>query len=189
MRINKFLAHCGIDSRRKCESYILSGRISVNGEIVTNLSCTISSDDIVEIDGNRISIPKNYEYYILHKPKGYISSSSDELGRKNITDLIPSKHRIYSIGRLDMDTTGLVILTDDGDFTNKVLHPKNKVERKYYVYTKEKLSKEDILKIKKGIFLSSSEKVKADIKHIDYVKGKHKWRVILKEGKNREIKK
>ena len=88
MRINKFIAHCGVTSRRKSESYILDGRISVNGEIITNLSYVVSPEDVVEIDGNKLSIPKNYEYYILHKPKGYISSSSDELGRKNIVDII-----------------------------------------------------------------------------------------------------
>ena len=188
MRINKFLAHCGLDSRRKCEAYILDARVSVNGDIITDLAFIINDKDKVEVDGNRISIPQKYEYYILHKPKGYISSSSDELGRKNITELIKTKHRVYSIGRLDKDTTGLIILTDDGDFANKMLHPKFQIERKYYAYTKEKLSESDISKIKKGIFLSRKERVQADIKYIDYVKGKHKWRVILKEGKNREIR-
>ena len=188
MRINKFLAHCGLASRRKCETYILDARVSVNGEIITDLSFSINLDDKVEVDGNRISIPSTYEYFILHKPKGYICSSSDELGRKNVTELIKSKHRIYSVGRLDKDSTGLVILTDDGDFANKILHPKYRIERKYYAYTKEKLSLDDISKIKKGIFLTRSERVQANIKHIDYAKGKHKWRIILKEGKNREIR-
>ena len=188
MRINKFLAHCGLDSRRKCEGYILEARVSVNGEIITDLSFIINQDDKVEVDGNRISIPDTYEYYLVHKPKGYICSSSDELGRKNVTELIKSKHRVYSVGRLDKDTTGLIILTDDGDFANKMLHPKFKIERKYYAYTKEKLTLADISKIKKGIFLSRSERVQANIKHVDYIKGKHKWRIILKEGKNREIR-
>jgi len=188
MRINKFLAHCGLDSRRKCERYILDARVSVNGEIITDLSFIVNQDDKVEVDGNRISIPNSYEYHLLHKPKGYICSSSDELGRKNVTELIKSNHRLFSIGRLDKDTTGLLILTDDGDFTNQILHPKYRIERKYYAYTKEKLSLKDISKIKKGIFLSKSERVQADIKHIDYIKGKHKWRIILKEGKNREIR-
>tara|TARA_B100000700_G_C14751649_1_gene717828 strand:+ start:154 stop:852 length:699 start_codon:yes stop_codon:yes gene_type:complete len=188
MRINKFLAHCGVDSRRKCERYILDARVTVNGNIITDLAFIIHANDKVEVDGNRVSIPTNYEYYILHKPKGYICSNSDELGRKNVTELIKTNHRLYSVGRLDKDTTGLLILTDDGDFTNRVLHPKHRIERKYYAYTKDKLSLNDILKIKKGIFLSKSERVQADIKYIDYVKGKHKWRIILKEGKNREIR-
>ena len=188
MRINKFLAHCGLASRRKCENYIKDGRVSVNGDIITDLAFIINDKDKVDVDGNKVSIPQKYEYYILHKPKGYISSNSDEFGRKNITELIKTKHRVYSIGRLDKDTTGLIILTDDGDFANKMLHPKFKIERKYYAYTKEKLSQCDITKIKKGIFLSKKERVQADIKHVDYIKGKHKWRVILREGKNREIR-
>ena len=188
MRINKYLAHCGVASRRKSEDLILDGRVSVNGDIITNLSFTVKDSDRVTLDDNLIKIPKYYEYHVLHKPKGYISSSKDELGRKNITELIRTKHRIYSIGRLDKDTTGLVILTDDGDFANKILHPRNRIERKYYAYTKEKLSPNDIAKIKKGIFLSKKERVQADIKYIDYVKGKHKWRIILREGKNREIR-
>lgn len=188
MRINKFLAHCGVDSRRKCENYILDSRVSINGEIITDLSFIVNKDDKVEVDGNRVSIPSNYEYYLLHKPKGYICSSSDELGRKNVTELIKSNHRLYSVGRLDKDTTGLLILTDDGDFANRILHPKHKIERKYYAYTKEKLTPNDLSKIKKGIFLSKSERVQANIKHIEYAKGKHKWRIILREGKNREIR-
>ena len=94
MRINKFLAHCGLDSRRKCEAYILDARVTVNGDIITDLAFIINDKDKVEVDGNRISIPQKYEYYILHKPKGYISSSSDELGRKNITELIITKHQL-----------------------------------------------------------------------------------------------
>ena len=188
MRINKYIAHCGVASRRKSEELILDGRITVNGNIVIDLAFIVQDGDKVALDDSTIKIPKNYEYHILHKPKGYISSSKDELGRKNITELIQTNHRVYSIGRLDKDSTGLVILTDDGDFANKILHPRYKIERKYYAYTKEQLSLTDIAKIKKGIFLTRKERVQADIKHIDYVKGKHKWRVILREGKNREIR-
>ena len=188
MRINKFLAHCGIDSRRKCESYILDSRVTVNGKVINDLSFIVNENDIVEVDDNRVSIPNNYEYHILHKPKGYICTSRDELGRKNVIELIKSSHRLYTVGRLDKDTTGLLVLTDDGNFANNILHPRYKIERKYYAYTKDKLSVDDIIKIKKGIYLSRTEKVKADIKHMDYAKGKHKWRIILKEGKNREIR-
>ncbi len=188
MRINKYLAHCGVASRRKSEEIILDGRITINNEMMTDLSYSVKDKDIVEIDGNRIKVPKFQEYYILHKPKGYICSSNDELGRKNITELIKTKERIYSVGRLDKDTTGLIILTNDGDFTNRLLHPKYRITRKYYAYTKEMLLPKQVEKIKRGIFLRRGERVKADIKHIEFTKGKHKWRVILKEGKNREIR-
>ena len=188
MRINKYLAHCGIASRRKSEEIILDGRVTVNDEIMIDLSYLVQDSDRVEIDGDRIKVPSFQEYYILHKPKGYICSNSDELGRKNITSLIKTKERIYSVGRLDKDTTGLILLTNDGEFTNRILHPKYRITRKYYAYTKEMLALKDISKIKKGIFLRRGEKAQADIKHIDFVKGKHKWRIILKEGKNREIR-
>ena len=188
MRINKYLAHCGIASRRKSEEIILDGRVTVNDEIMIDLSYLVQDSDRVEIDGDRIKVPSFQEYYILHKPKGYICSNSDELGRKNITSLIKTKERIYSVGRLDKDTTGLILLTNDGEFTNRILHPKYRITRKYYAYTKEMLALKDISKIKKGIFLRRGEKAQADIKHMDFVKGKHKWRIILKEGKNREIR-
>tara|TARA_Y100001970_G_scaffold274800_1_gene375134 strand:- start:123 stop:818 length:696 start_codon:yes stop_codon:yes gene_type:complete len=188
MRINKYLAHCGIASRRKSEEIILDGRVTVNNEIIIDLSYLVQDSDRVEIDGDRIKVPSFQEYYILHKPKGYICSNSDELGRKNITSLIKTKERIYSVGRLDKDTTGLILLTNDGEFTNRVLHPKYRITRKYYAYTKEMLALKDISKIKKGIFLRRGERAQADIKHMDFVKGKHKWRIILKEGKNREIR-
>ena len=188
MRINKFLAHCGVASRRNCESIILDGRITINDAIITDLSYIVKETDNVKIDGSRLSIPQNNEYFILHKPKGYISTNKDELGRKNVIDLVKTKQRIYSVGRLDKETTGLLILTNDGDFANRILHPKFQIERKYYAYTKEELTQDQIAKIKKGIFLSRKERVKAEIKNVDYVKGKHKYRVILKEGKNREIR-
>jgi len=188
MRINKYLAHCGVASRRKSEALILDGRISVNGDIIRELSFTISDGDKVRLDDSLISIPQNFEYYILHKPKGYICTSSDELGRQNVTELIKTSHRIYSVGRLDKDTTGLILLTDDGDLANKMLHPRFRLERKYYAYTKEELHAKDLEKIKKGIFLARRERVRADIKHVGFDKGKYKWRVILREGKNREIR-
>ena len=113
MRINKFLAHCGVASRRKAEALILDGRITVNGRIIRDLAVTISDGDKVRLDESLVKIPQNFEYYILHKPKGYICTSKDELGRMNVTDLIKTNHRIYSVGRLDKDTTGLIIMTDD----------------------------------------------------------------------------
>ena len=152
MRINKYLAHCGVASRRKAEALILDGRVTVNGRIIRDLSVTISDGDKVRLDESLVKIPQNFEYYILHKPKGYICTSKDELGRKNVTDLIKTNHRVYSVGRLDKETTGLVILTDDGDLANKMLHPRFKLERKYYAYTKEQLHAKDLDKIKKGNF-------------------------------------
>ena len=152
MRINKYLAHCGVASRRKSEELILDGRISVNGNLVMDLTFIVKDGDKVALDENPVRIPQNFEYHILHKPKNYICTNKDELGRRSVTELISSKHRIYPVGRLDKDTTGLLILTDDGDLANKMLHPRFQIERKYYAYTKEELTLKDIQKIKMGYF-------------------------------------
>ena len=117
MRINKYLAHCGLASRRKCESIILDGRITINNEIITDLSFTVKENDTVEIDGNRINIPHNQEYYILHKPKGYICSSSDELGRKDITSLIKTKKSEFN----SLGQTKLFFKDDVLDETEKII--------------------------------------------------------------------
>ena len=133
MRINKYLAHCGVASRRKSEALILDGRITVNGRVMRDLSVTISDGDKVRLDDSLISIPRNFEYYILHKPKDYICTSSDELGRKNVTELIKTNHRIYSVGRLDKDTTGLMIIAKNYKsarlFGN--LFKNHEIEKKY----------------------------------------------------------
>ncbi len=188
MRINKFLADCRVASRRKSESYVIDGRVTVNDEVIYDLSYRVQKNDVVELDGERLVPSSKNEYHILHKPKGYICTSNDEFGRKNVVDLINSKHRIFSVGRLDKDTTGLLILTDDGDFANKVLHPKFNIMRKYYAYTKDELDNKSIKQIKGGIFLSRGERVSAQIKKIGFEKGKIKWRIILTERKNREIR-
>ena len=132
-RINKFIAESGITSRRKAEELILQGRVSVNNKVIIELSYRINPDrDEVFIDGERVKTVK-YAYYLLNKPKGTISTTNDEKNRKTVVDLINTKEKIYPVGRLDYNTTGVLLLTNDGDFSNLLTHTKNKVPKIYEV--------------------------------------------------------
>lgn len=135
IRLNKYLSECGIASRRKSEELIKEGRITVNNKTITELFYTVDEKDIVAFDGEIIRAEKKI-YFLLNKPKGYITTTSDEKGRKKVTDLINCKQKIFPVGRLDYDTTGVLLLTNDGDFSNFLTHPKNKIPRVYHVFYK-----------------------------------------------------
>jgi len=152
-RINKFIAESGITSRRKAEELILQGRVSVNNKLVNELGYRINPDrDEVFIDGERIKTKKN-AYYLLNKPKGTISTTNDEKNRKTVVDLIKTKEKIYPVGRLDYNTTGVLLLTNDGDFSNLLTHPKNKVPKVYEVKLDKPLDETDKKELIKGIFI------------------------------------
>lgn len=152
-RINKFIAESGITSRRKAEELIFQGRVIVNNKVVNELGYKINPDrDKVFIDGERIKTKKN-SYYILNKPKGTISTTSDEKHRKTVVDLIKTKEKIYPVGRLDYNTTGVLLLTNDGDFSNLLTHPKNKVPKVYEVKLDKPLDETDKKELLKGIFI------------------------------------
>ena len=187
-RINKFIADSGITSRRKAEELILQGRVSVNNQVVTELGYRINSDrDEVFIDGEKIKIKKN-TYYLLNKPKGTVSTTSDEKNRKTVVDLIKTREKIYPIGRLDYNTTGVLLLTNDGDFSNLLTHPKNKVPKKYEVRLDRDLEKKDENKLLKGIMI---DRRKGRFKYIVYIN--HKERKVVEvecvEGRNHFVKK
>ena len=131
VRLNKYIADSGITSRRKSEELILNGRISVNGKVVRELSFKVTpGKDAVKFDGDRI-LPKRHQYFLMNKPKGTITSTKDEKNRKTVLDLIKTKEKIFPVGRLDYNTTGVLLLTNDGNFSNLMTHPKNLVSRKY----------------------------------------------------------
>lgn len=187
-RINKFIADSGITSRRKAEELILQGRVSVNNHVVTELSYRINSDrDEVFIDGEKIKTKKN-TYYLLNKPKGTISTASDEKNRKTVVDLIKTREKIYPVGRLDYNTTGVLLLTNDGDFSNLLTHPKNKVPKKYEVQLDRDLEKKDANKLLKGIMI---DRRKGRFEKIIYINHKERKMVEVKcvEGRNHFVKK
>src|SRR3990172_6007642 len=186
-RINKFIADSGLTSRRKAEELILQGRVSVNNKVVGTLSYKINPDkDEVFIDGERIRAKKNI-YYLLNKPKGVISSTNDEKHRRTVVDLINTKERIYPVGRLDFNTTGVLLLTNDGDFSNLLTHPRNKVPKEYEVKLDKPLSNEDIEKLLKGIFIERRKGVFVKISLLS--PNKKVARITTFEGRNHFVKK
>jgi len=159
-RINKFIADSGITSRRKAEDLILQGRVSVNGSVIENLGYRINPErDQVFIDGERIRIKRNV-YYLLNKPRGVISSIKDEKNRNTVIDLINTKIQIYPVGRLDYNTSGILLLTNDGDFSNLLTHPKNKVPKKYEVKLDHELGEKDTVKLLKGVMILRADLAK-----------------------------
>ena len=151
-RLQKYLAECGIASRRKCEEYILQGKVKVNGKVITELCKKINEDiDIIEFEGNIVKKKNNKKVYILlNKPIGYVTTTKEQFGREKVLDLIKTNRRIVPVGRLDMYTSGALILTDDGDFVYKVTHPKHEIEKTYNVTVIGKVSNEEVLKLKNG---------------------------------------
>lgn len=188
MRINKYLAACGIASRRGCDKLITDGKITVNGKKAV-IGMEIFGDDHVEIDGKIISVQKN-EYYIINKPKGYICSVSDEKGRKTVLDLLPGDvGRIYPVGRLDYDSEGLLILTTDGELAQHLTHPSNEIPKTYLVKIEGTLTESDLNPIRSGIEIDGyvTKKCKAHI--VETNKLYTKIHITITEGKNREIRK
>ena len=187
-RINKYIADSGITSRRKAEDLILRGRVSVNDSVVDNLSFRINPEkDKVFIDGERIRIKRNV-YYLLNKPRGVISSTNDEKNRKTVIDLINTKEKIYPVGRLDYNTTGVLLLTNDGEFSNLLTHPKNKVPKKYDVKLDRELGERDKLTLLKGVMIDRKKGKFIEVRFINPTE-KKSVEVECVEGRNRFVKK
>lgn len=190
-RLQKVIASYGYTSRRKAEELIRKQKVMVNGKIVTELGTKVSEHDIISIDGVIINKDVKHEYYILNKPRSVISSVTDEAGRITVVDLINTDARIYPIGRLDYDTTGIILLTNDGDFANTLMHPSFEIEKTYIAKIDKVLTKEDILAIKKGITV---DKRKVDVKRFkirkkDTEKNTEIVEITIVEGRNHIIKK
>ena len=189
MRINKFLSTLGIASRRTIDKYIEEGRITVNGNTaITGMD--ISENDNIFIDGEKIktNIDEKKVYFMLNKPLEVLSSSSDNRGRKTVVDLIKTDKRIFPVGRLDYMTSGLILLTNDGELFNRIVHPKSEIYKKYYVKIWGKIKKEEIDVLKKGILLDDGKTLPAKISGIKYDKNKTSMYISIREGRNRQIR-
>lgn len=189
MRLNKFLAACGIASRRDCDKLIAEGKVCVNGKAAV-LGVDVSDSDCVTVDGRQVTLKKN-EYYLLNKPKGYLSTVSDEKGRKTVLDLMPDTvGRIYPVGRLDYDSEGLLILTTDGELAQRLTHPSNEVPKTYLIKIEGTLKESDLNPLRNGIEIEGgyvTKKCKAHI--VETNKQYTKIHMTITEGKNREIRK
>ena len=189
-RLQKVIASYGYASRRKAEDLIRHGKVLVNGKEITELGTKVETNDIISIDGVIINKDVKHEYYLLDKPRQVISSVTDKEGRITVTDLINTDARIYPVGRLDYDTTGLIILTNDGDFANMLMHPSYEVEKTYVAKLNKILDKDDINKLKKGIVIDNR---KVEIKRFkvrkkDNEKNTSIIELTIVEGRNHIVK-
>ena len=190
-RLQKVIAAYGYTSRRKAEELIKRQKVMVNGKIITELGTKVSPQDVISIDGVIINKDVKHEYYMLNKPRSVISSVTDDAGRITVVDLIDTEARIYPIGRLDYDTTGLILLTNDGEFANTLMHPSFEIEKTYIAKLDKVLSKDDILAIKKGITVDKRkvEVKRSKVKKRDLEKGTDIVEITIIEGRNHIIKK
>ena len=189
MRINKFLASSGLASRRSAEKYILNGRVKVNGEVCKNLATDIKEDDIVKVDNKTIKQTEKYLYFMLNKPKGYVSTAKDDKGRKTVLEIIDTDARIYPVGRLDYESEGLLLLTNDGDLTNKLTHPRNNISKTYYVIINSNISQKEIYKLEKGVVIDGYKLKGCKIFIISETRENTSMNIVIHEGRNREIRK
>ena len=191
MRINKYIASCGVCSRRKAEELILSGQIKVNGEICTTLSTDIKEGkDKVLLNDQEISLQEEKVYYMLNKPKGYVTTMSDDRNRKSIVDLTTDiDKRVFPIGRLDYDSEGLLLLTNDGELTNHLTHPKYAVPKKYIVKVEGEMKESELAVLRAGVVVDGVRYNKCKVKLVKFEENISKMEITLDEGKNREIRK
>ena len=190
-RLQKVIADAGITSRRKAEELIINGKVRVNGEVVKTLGIKVSGNDIVEVNGMMLQNEKVKKYYLLNKPRGVISSVRDDKNRPTVVDYIDTDVRIYPVGRLDYDTTGLILLTNDGELANRLAHPKNKIPKTYIAKIEGLLNKDDIERLKNGIIIDGRKVAVEDfkIRDKDFEKKTSLVEVTIVEGRNHIVKK
>ena len=191
-RLQKYLANAGIASRRKCEELISDGKIEVNGIIVTELGTKVSRKDIVKYNGKIVKPEEEKVYILLNKPIGYVTTAKDQFNRDTVLDLVKINKRIVPVGRLDMYTSGALILTNDGEFVNKLTHPKNEVDKTYNVTLKGFVENEDIQKLQNGVEIDDgyiTKPAKVKILKIDKEKNISRIQITIHEGRNRQVRK
>lgn len=193
IRLQKFLANSGVASRRKCEELILQGKIEVNGKIVTELGTKIiPGEDKITYNGKEVqSNSEEFVYILLNKPIGVVTTAKDQFGRESVLDLIKVKQRVVPVGRLDMYTSGALILTNDGDFVYRLTHPKHEINKTYTVTVRGKIVDEEVEKLRKGVKIEdyTTKPAKVKILKIDEEKNISRLEITIHEGKNRQVRK
>ena len=190
MRLQKYLAENGIDSRRKCEEHIRAGRVMVNGKVIKEMGYTIDPKvDVVLFDGKKVKANVRKVYIMLNKPKAYVTTVKDNFNRKIVLDLIDVKERVYPVGRLDYDTEGLLLLTNDGEFTYSLTHPKHHISKTYLAKIKGKPSRDEILRFENGLIIDDYMTSKANFKLVKEYRENTLARIKIWEGRNRQVRK
>jgi 23S rRNA pseudouridine2605 synthase len=188
MRLNKYLAAGGVASRRKADELIAGGHVRVNGRLITTMGVEVVQGDVVEVDGRVLELKENEVVYLLHKPQGVISSVTDPRGRSTVVDIIQDQRRLFPVGRLDRDTTGALLITNDGNLANQLTHPRYGVEKCYLAQVKGRLPSGAIKQLAKGTTIGDGIKVRAQVSTAKSRGNKIIYQVLLTEGKNREVK-
>lgn len=193
VRLQKYMAECGVASRRKCEEIILSGEVYVNGESVQELGTKIDPEkDEVIYKGKKLSVPNNKVYILLNKPIGYVTTASDQFHRDTVLDLVKVKERVVPVGRLDMYTSGALILTNDGEFVNIITHPSHEIEKTYTVTVIGIVTKEEVQKLEEGVVIDgeyTTKPAKVKILRTDTETNRSRLEIKIHEGKNRQVRK
>ena len=191
-RLNKFLASCGVASRRGADKLIEEGKVKVNGKVVTELGVSVNpANDNVTVDGIKVKPVADYSYIMLYKPKGCITTVSDDKGRKTVFDYLTDVNipHLVPVGRLDYDTEGLLILTNDGDLTYSLTHPSHEVEKTYLVKVEGEMPEHKLAQLRKGVIVDGEKTNRSRVKLIEYKDGISSLRVTITEGRNRQIRK
>ncbi|MDA8217113.1 MAG: pseudouridine synthase [Dehalococcoidales bacterium] len=189
VRLQKALAQAGVSSRRAAEDLIRQGRVAVNGAVVTTLGTKVRPGvDRVTVDGREVGPAQNMVYFALNKPAGYVSTTSDTHGRPTVLDLVPKRGRLYPVGRLDADTEGLLLITNDGEFAYRVTHPKHELEKEYHALVRGLPDREDIALLRRGVEIEGRLTALADVGIIAELAGETWLRVTLHEGRKRQVR-
>jgi pseudouridine synthase len=191
MRLQKFMAMAGVASRRQSEKLIEEGKVKVNGHVVKEMGTKIDEKrDTIHVQGKRVFINEDKLYYMLNKPRGYVSTVNDEKNRKTIMELVPDEERLYPVGRLDQNTSGILLLTNDGDLTYRLTHPKHEVTKKYVIKVKPIPSKEKLSELRKGgdigVYTIASCEIR--LRRFDEEENTGTYEVTISEGKNRQVR-
>lgn len=190
-RLQKVIANLGYCSRRKAEELIVGGKVTVNGEKVLELGTKVSRSDVIEVEGVSLDRNYNYEYYLLNKPRGVITAVSDDKGRKTVVDLVNTSTRIYPVGRLDYDTTGVLLLTNDGELANGLIHPSSEIAKVYIAKVDGILTGYDVKRMRSGLVIDGykTKRCHVKVKSVDKEKNRCIVEIIIHEGRNHQVKK